>query len=64
VYRDVLHGAGVVDVLRSALTDASVLADLQLLQVRRWQRLQQRLWQQLVGQVALNSLCTCLNLLN
>ncbi|KAF6264717.1 hypothetical protein COO60DRAFT_17043 [Scenedesmus sp. NREL 46B-D3] len=36
VYRDVLHGAGVVAVLRSALTNASVLADLQLLQRLLW----------------------------
>lgn len=34
VYRDVLHGAGVVDVLMAALTDAALLADLQLVQVR------------------------------
>lgn len=34
VYRDVLHGAGVVDALMSALTDAAVVADLLLLQVR------------------------------
>jgi hypothetical protein len=33
VYRDVLHGAGVVDVLMAALTDAALLADLQLVQV-------------------------------
>jgi hypothetical protein len=33
VYRDVLHGAGVLDSLMTALTDAAVLADLQLLQV-------------------------------
>lgn len=33
VYRDVLHGAGVVDVLLTALTDAAVLTDLLLVQV-------------------------------
>jgi len=33
VYRDVLHGAGVVDVLMTALTDAAVLTDLLLVQV-------------------------------
>lgn len=33
VYRDVLHGAGVVDSLMTALTDAAVLEDLQLVQV-------------------------------
>uniref|UniRef100_A0A383VDW4 Uncharacterized protein n=1 Tax=Tetradesmus obliquus TaxID=3088 RepID=A0A383VDW4_TETOB len=36
VYRDVLHGAGVVEVLRAALTDAAVLADPQLLQRLLW----------------------------
>jgi hypothetical protein len=35
VYRDVLHGAGVLEVLMSALTDAATLCDLQLVQVRR-----------------------------
>ena len=33
VYRDVLHGAGVVEVLMAALTDAAVLTDLLLVQV-------------------------------
>eukprot|EP00878_Enallax_costatus_P013937 GHUV01014574.1.p1 GENE.GHUV01014574.1~~GHUV01014574.1.p1 ORF type:complete len:293 (+),score=102.15 GHUV01014574.1:834-1712(+) len=36
VYRDVLHGAGVVDALMSALTDAAVIADLLLLQKLLW----------------------------
>jgi hypothetical protein len=38
VYRDVLHGAGVVEVLMAALTDAAVLTDLLLVQVNceRW----------------------------
>jgi hypothetical protein len=57
VYRDVLHGAGVVDVLRSALTDASVLADLQLLQVRR--RQQQQLFQKACAMLRLKNVCTC-----
>lgn len=34
VYRDVLHGAGVVEVLVACLSDAACLADLSLLQVR------------------------------
>jgi hypothetical protein len=34
VYRDVLHGAGIVDALLATLTDAAALSDLVLLQVR------------------------------
>lgn len=33
MYRDVLHGAGVIEVLMCALTDAAVISDLVLMQV-------------------------------